>query len=98
MIMKINQNDLTQRVKDLLGEMYSILQKPTDGCQLIKIAEDILNFLFVLKSQNKTVNLDQTQLNSMITQLSKMQFGNGRDAQARKEHLSNFLHNLRYFN
>ena len=98
MIMKTNHNDLTQRVKDLLGEMYSILQRQTDGRQLIKIAEDILNFLFVLKSQNKTVNLDQTQLNSMITQLSKMQFGNGRDAQARKEHLSNFLHNLRYFN
>ena len=73
--MKTNHNDLTQRVKDLLGEMHSILQQQTDGRQLIKIAEDILNFLFVLKSQNKTVNFDQTQLNSMITRLSNMQFG-----------------------
>ena len=96
--MKINQNDLTQRVKNLLGEMSNILQQQTDGRQLIKIAEDILNFLFVLKLQNKTVNLDQNQLGLMITQLSNMQFGGGRDAQARKEHSSNFLHNLQYFN
>ena len=98
MIMKINQNGLAQKVVNLLDKTSNIFQQQTDGRQLIKIAEDILNFLFVLKSQNKTVNLDQTQLNSMITQLSNMRFGKGRDAQARKEHLSNFLHNLRYFN
>ena len=55
MIMKINQNDLAQKVVNLLDKMSNILQQQTDGRQLIKIAEDILNFLFVLKSQNTTV-------------------------------------------
>lgn len=34
----------------------------------------------------------------MIAQLLNIQFGQGRDGQARKQHLSNFLYNLKYFN
>lgn len=60
MIMNINQNNLAIlaiKVEKLLSEMSSMLQQQTDGRQLIQMAEDILNFLFVLKLQKETVNL-----------------------------------------
>ena len=98
--MKESQNTLSKKVvDDLLKEIYGeICENIPSTRRLIKRAEDVLNFLFVLKSQNTTVTLDQDTLNLIIERLSKIQFGQGRDGQARKQHLSNFLHNLKYFN
>ena len=52
MIVEKNQ-DIEQKVDGLLIEMFDKLSKQVLDSQLVKIVEDILNFLFVLRSQGE---------------------------------------------
>lgn len=96
--MKKNQ-DIGQKVGKLLNEMSTKLSQQELNDQLTEIAENILNFLFVLKSRGEKIDLTgyKFDFDQTIKTLSNISDDNKKDRQILKKRLSNFLHNLRYF-